>query len=121
LLLEDFTKVAKSEKSRKTSKESAMDYKRIIFSGHAIRQMFNRNLKKRDVLDVIRQGEVIINYPDDTPYPSYLILGFVRDVPVHVVFTFDEQQKTGIIQLLLSKMCPPKSAKTAVSIISAKK
>lgn len=74
-----------------------MDYKHIIFGGHAIRQMFNRDLKKRDVLDVIRQGEVIINYPDDTPYPSCLILGFVRDVPIHVVFAFDERQKTGII------------------------
>ena len=74
-----------------------MDYKRIIFSGHAIRQMFNRGLKQRDVHDVIRQGEVIINYPDDTPYPSCLILGFVRGGPVHVVFAFDEQQKTGIV------------------------
>jgi hypothetical protein len=74
-----------------------MDYKHIIFSGHAIRQMFNRGLKQRDVLDVIRKGEIIINYPDDTPYPSYLILGFVRGGPVHVVFAFDEQQKTGIV------------------------
>jgi len=74
-----------------------MDYKHIIFSGPAIRQMFSRGLKKGDVLDVIRQGEVIINYPDDTPYPSYLILGFVKDVPIHVVFAFNEQLKTGIV------------------------
>jgi len=67
-LLEDFTEVAKPEKnSRNASRESAMDYKRIILSGHAIRQMFNRGLKQEDVLDVIRQGEVILDYPDDTP------------------------------------------------------
>jgi len=67
-LLEDFTEVAKPEKnSRNASRESAMDYKRIRFSGHAIRQMFNRGLKQEDVLDVIRQGEVILDYPDDTP------------------------------------------------------
>jgi hypothetical protein len=59
--------------------------------------MFIRGLKGKDVLEVVRQGEVIINYPDDTPYPSYLILGFTRGGPVHVVFAFDEQQKTGII------------------------
>jgi len=59
--------------------------------------MFSRSLKKDDVLDVIRQGEVIINYPDDTPYPSCLILGFMKDVPIHVVFAFNEKQNTGII------------------------
>ena len=74
-----------------------MNYKRIVFSGHAIRQMFNRGLKKADVLAVIQQGEVIINYPDDTPYPSCLMLGFAGNVPIHVVFAFDEQQRIGII------------------------
>jgi len=98
LLLEDFIKVAKLERtSKKTLKESAVDYKRIVFSGHAIRQMFNRGLRKEDVLAVIRQGEAIVDYPDDTPYPSYLILGFAGDVPIHVVFAVDEQRRTGII------------------------
>ena len=74
-----------------------MDYKRIVFSGHAIRQIFNRGLKREDVLAVIRQGEVIIDYPDDTPYPSCLILGFAGNVPIHVVFAVDQQQEIGII------------------------
>ena len=74
-----------------------MDYNRVQFSGHAIRQMFDRELKQEDVLTVIRQGEVIVDYPDDTPYPSYLMLGFVGNVPLHVVFALDEKQKTGII------------------------
>ena len=74
-----------------------MDYNRVMFSGHAIRQMFNRGLKQEDVLIVIRQGEVIIDYADDTPYPSCVMLGFVGDVPIHVVFAMDEQHKTGII------------------------
>lgn len=73
------------------------DYKRIIFSGHAVRQMFNRGLKKDDVLTVIRQGEVIIDYSDDKPYPSCLILGFVRNIPIHIVFAMDKQQQTGIV------------------------
>ena len=45
----------------------------------------------------VRQGEVIIDYPDDTPYPSCLMLGSVGDISVHVVFAINEQQKTGII------------------------
>jgi len=74
-----------------------MDYDRIKFGGHAIRQMFNRGLKQEDVLRAVRLGEVIIEYPDDTPYPSCLILGFARDVPIHVVFSVDKQRKIGII------------------------
>ncbi|RKY09012.1 MAG: DUF4258 domain-containing protein [Planctomycetota bacterium] len=74
-----------------------MDYKRVIFSGHAIRQMFSRAISKDDVLVVIRDGEVITDYPDDKPYPSCLILGFVKNSPIHVVFTFDRETKIGIV------------------------
>ena len=30
-------------------------------------------------------GEVIEDYPDDTPYPSSLVLGWIDSRPVHVV------------------------------------
>ncbi len=36
-------------------------------------------------MDVIRSGEVIASYPDDSPYPSTLLLGFVRDLPIHAL------------------------------------
>lgn len=34
-------------------------------------------------------GEVIEEYPDDTPFPSALILGFVSSGPLHVVAALD--------------------------------
>jgi hypothetical protein len=74
-----------------------MDYERIIFSGHALRQMFSRGLKKDDCIAIVRQGEVIMDYPDDKPYPSCLMLGFVGDMPVHVVLAVNVQARTGII------------------------
>ena len=74
-----------------------MEYIRIIFSGHAVRQMFRRGLGKDDVIATIQSGEVIADYPDDRPYPSCLILGFVGDIPVHVVFALDEEQQVGIV------------------------
>ena len=74
-----------------------MDYDQIIFSGHAIRQMFHREIAKNDVIEVINTGLVIIDYPDDNPYPSSLILGFVNNKPIHVVFAFDKENKTGIV------------------------
>ena len=39
----------------------------------------------RDVVRVLQTGEVIEDYPDDTPYPSRLILGWIRSKPLHVV------------------------------------
>lgn len=74
-----------------------MDCEQIVFSGHAIRQMFQRGLAEDDVLAVIHKGEVIIDYPDDFPYPSYLILGYAQKTPIHVVLAMNQQQQTGIV------------------------
>jgi len=59
--------------------------------------MFSRDIKKNDVLDVIENGRLIIEYPDDKPYPSRLMLGFIKNVPVHVVFAVDKEQQSGIV------------------------
>jgi hypothetical protein len=74
-----------------------MEYRQIKLSGHAIRQMVKREITKNDVLEVINNGEIVIDYPDDTPYPSYLMLGFVNDRPIHVVFASDWKNGTGIV------------------------
>jgi hypothetical protein len=59
--------------------------------------MFSRDIKKDDVLYVLEHGEIIIEYPDDVPYPSRLMLGFIKNVPVHVVFAVDKEQQIGIV------------------------
>ncbi len=74
-----------------------MNYDQVIFSSHAVRQMFHREITKNDVVEVINNGQIISDYPDDKPYPSCLILGFVNNKPVHVVFAFDPENKTGIV------------------------
>jgi hypothetical protein len=38
-----------------------------------------------DVRAVIANGEVIAEYSDDQPYPSFLLLGFTAAGPLHVV------------------------------------
>ncbi len=62
----------------------------IQFSGHAISRMFERDLFPKDVTAAIERGEVIAEYPEDHPYPSYLLLGFVEGEPLHVVVARDE-------------------------------
>ena len=76
---------------------SAMEYNRIIFSGHAIQQMFHREITKNDVIKVIDNGQIISDYPEDKPYPSCLILGFTNGKPVHVVFALNNKSKVGIV------------------------
>ncbi len=66
-----------------------MNCRAIRFMGHAVRRMYERGLQRNDIVEVMRQGEVIADYPDDRPYPSRLMLGFVAGKPVHVVVARD--------------------------------
>lgn len=47
--------------------------------------MFQRGISKEDVKDVVDNGETIETYPEDTPYPSLLVLGWRGRRPLHVV------------------------------------
>lgn len=67
-----------------------LDCKTLYFSGHAIRRMFERGISKKDVRLAVDTGEVILQYPDDQPYPSVLILGYSSRLALHVVLGIDE-------------------------------
>lgn len=58
---------------------------RLVFRVHAIQRMFQRQITMLDIEHVIETGHVIKEYPDDTPYPSRLMLGRVGQRPIHVV------------------------------------
>ncbi|MHB1416006.1 MAG: DUF4258 domain-containing protein [Chloroflexota bacterium] len=66
-----------------------MEFERLVFSGHAVQRMFERGIQVDDVRAVLATGEVIAEYPDDRPYPSRLILGWVGERPLHVVAALD--------------------------------
>lgn len=42
----------------------------VVFSGHAVRRMFQRNIDHKTVRQVIERGIIIEEYPDDEPLPS---------------------------------------------------
>ena len=52
--------------------------------------MFQRALSKNTIRRIIVDGEVIAGYPDDFPYPSYLLLGYCEDEPIHIVVAQDK-------------------------------
>jgi hypothetical protein len=58
---------------------------RLVFRIHAIQRMVQRGINEIDVREVLTSGEVIEGYPDDTPYPSRLVLGWHVSRPIHVV------------------------------------
>ena len=52
---------------------------------HAAQRMLERGISVADVLTALNSGATIEDYPDDTPLPSRLTLGWVDERPVHVV------------------------------------
>ena len=53
---------------------------------HAAQRMLERNISVADVLIALNHAATIEDYPDDTPFPSRLTLGWVDERPVHVVW-----------------------------------
>ena len=57
----------------------------LVFRIHAIRRMFHRQVSSDDVRHVLETGVIIENYPDDQPYPSWLVMGWCGERPLHIV------------------------------------
>lgn len=74
-----------------------MEYQTLIFSSHAIQRMFLRRITHEEVKTVIAYGEIIDESPDDQPFPSYLLLDFVGNRAIHVVFSYDQETDTGYV------------------------
>ncbi len=70
-----------------------MKCKSVVFTGHAISRIFERAINKNTVTQVLESGEIIVEYPEDKPFPSYLLLGFIDGKPFHVVVAVEIKQK----------------------------
>lgn len=68
-----------------------------LFSGHVFRRMAERKISPEIIKQVIKDGVVIKEYPDDTPYPSRLILGFDNNRPIHVVTAYNKKDDVEVI------------------------
>lgn len=70
---------------------------KLIFRKHALQRMCQRSIAVEDVHSVLANGKTIIDYPDDQPYPSRLMLGWRGARPIHVVAANTEDGETIII------------------------
>ncbi|MEO5673794.1 MAG: DUF4258 domain-containing protein [Chitinophagales bacterium] len=57
----------------------------LLVSGHALIKMFARSVTLEEVKEAITNGEIIKSYPEDIPYPSFLLLKIVDEKVLHVV------------------------------------
>lgn len=74
-----------------------MDCNAIKFSDHAIGQMFRRDISVENIKNILTDSEIINRYSNDKPYPSYLLLGFIFDRPLHVVIGKDDMTGNCVI------------------------
>ena len=66
---------------------------KIRWTNHILVRLFQRNISREDILDVILNGEIIEEYENDYPYPSCLIYGIIHnDVVLHVVCGCTEEE-----------------------------
>ena len=63
----------------------------ISVSGHAVRRMFQRGIKRLEVT------EIIASYPDDQPHPGFPLLGFAGMTPVHVVVAQNQKDHNCVV------------------------
>ena len=58
----------------------------VRWTDHILKRLMQRGITQDDVLQAIRTGEIIDQYPDDYPFPSCLVLGLsVLRKLLHVV------------------------------------
>jgi len=76
----------------------AIEAGRIRVTDHADEEMSADHLTLGDALHASVYGEVIEDYPTDTPYPSCLVFGqTAADEPVHCVWAYNENTEWAVL------------------------
>ena len=73
------------EQFRHLNKPEAM-----VLTQHSRKRFAERGISIDDIRYVFRTGEIIAQYPGDTPFPSCLILGYSGERALHVVASIDK-------------------------------
>ena len=64
------------------------------FRAHAIDRMVQRDISFDEIKELSENLKIISEYPEDSPYPSCLSLGFTTsNRPIHIVFSVNKKDK----------------------------
>jgi hypothetical protein len=70
------------------------------FSKHAVDQSITRRILVREVREVIANGQIIEDYPDDKYGPSCLVMGFTQaQRPLHIQCSYPSRSIIKVITL----------------------
>ena len=56
----------------------------LLFSRHVRKRMLERGITVDEIQAALGASTIVEDYPDETPYPSRLVLGWVESRPLHV-------------------------------------
>lgn len=74
---------------------------RVYYTRHARLEMETDEfgvIHDQEVYEAVVAGEIIREYPDDTPYPSALVLGVTQNGrPLHVVCAYDNAERRAFV------------------------
>ena len=59
--------------------------------------MFQRDINRETVVKAIGSGQIIASYLDEQPHPSFLLLDFSENTPIHVVLAQDQEDNSCIV------------------------
>lgn len=62
----------------------------IYYTAHALQRIHERSIDRLHVVKAVKEGALILDYPDDKPYPSQLVLLIVDHKPLHVVYSLPD-------------------------------
>jgi hypothetical protein len=69
----------------------------IEWQTHVLERMMKRGISREIVKQVLLEGEIIEDYPDDKPFPTALFLGWSHGEPFHVVTALDPISGYGFV------------------------
>jgi hypothetical protein len=70
----------------------------IEYRIHSTRRMFERDIVHEDIENLLENGKIIEQYPDDHPLPSILLNGYtLTNEPLHAVIAINEPENKLII------------------------
>lgn len=65
---------------------------KISLTKHARQRLLERDIRISDIVEGIKNGEIIKEYEDDKPLPSCLLLGKSTEKrPIHILISFDNE------------------------------
>ena len=65
----------------------------IFWKSHMLQRMRDRHISVHDVLSALQNPDIIEEYRDDRPFPSFLILGYSGERPLHIVMAINDNDR----------------------------